>query len=171
METQTLVTLHKAIQRAFVWYDDHLYSFFLSGMEWDRHSEYTKPLMKGEDDFFEYGPFFERPESAATSLRRLHLYKRQRLAYVYDFGDNISVSLHLREIASAKRARYPRIVALRGFSPEQYNYAERRYGSKVNKSLRSGMLPIIRVAGSGKREGDLLLEWSDISEGDQKEAT
>jgi hypothetical protein len=140
-------------------------------MEWDRHSEYTKPLMKGEDDFFEYGPFFERPESAATSLRRLHLYKRQRLAYVYDFGDNISVSLHLREIASAKRARYPRIVALRGFSPEQYNYAERRYGSKVNKSLRSGMLPIIRVAGSGKREGDLLLEWSDISEGDQKEAT
>jgi len=63
LETQTLVTLHKAIQRAFVWYDDHLYSFFLSGRKWDRDSEYTKPLMKGEDD-----PFFKRPIVTDLSL-------------------------------------------------------------------------------------------------------
>jgi hypothetical protein len=164
LETQTLVTLHKAIQRAFLWYDDHLYSFFLSGKEWDEDSEYTKPLEKGEENPFEHDPFFGRTRSADISIRRLHLRKGQRLAYVYDFGDNISINLHLRGIAPAKRVRYPRIVALRGFSPEQYSYAEGRYGSMINASVASKVLPIVRVRGTGKRERNLLLEWSDTGQ-------
>jgi hypothetical protein len=83
IESQTLVTLHKAIQRAFVWYDDHLYSFFLSGRESDRYSEYTKPLEAEESSVFEDGFL---PENADTPLRRLHLRRAQKIAYVYDFG-------------------------------------------------------------------------------------
>ena len=169
MENQTLVTLHKAIQRAFVWYDDHLYSFFLSGREWDADSDYTKLLTKEEEELFKHNPFVKRPKSAAIPLGHLHLRKGQKVAYVYDFGDNISVSLHVRDIAPAKRVRYPRIVALRGFSPEQYNYVEGRYSSKINKRLTSKMLPIVRVEGCGKREDDILLERSDTDERNREE--
>jgi len=169
LENQTLVTLHKAIQRAFVWYDDHLYSFFLSGREWDADSDYTKPLEREEEEIFKHDPFVKKPKSAAIPLRRLQLRKGQRIAYVYDFGDNISISLHLREIAPAMKVRYPRVVALRGFSPEQYNYVEGKYSSKINKRLTTKMLPIVRVEGSGKRERDILLEWSDTDERDREE--
>lgn len=40
-EDQTLLELHYAIQRAFKFDDDHLYSFFMSGKAWDRTTEYT----------------------------------------------------------------------------------------------------------------------------------
>lgn len=40
---QTLEDLHFAIQRAYRWDADHLYSFFMSGRAWDRNTEYTLP--------------------------------------------------------------------------------------------------------------------------------
>lgn len=40
---QTLEELHFAIQEAYDWDADHLYSFFLSGEAWDRTTEYTLP--------------------------------------------------------------------------------------------------------------------------------
>ena len=40
---QTLEDLHYAIQDAFVWDADHMYSFFLSGKAWDRSTEYCLP--------------------------------------------------------------------------------------------------------------------------------
>ncbi|HBY94591.1 MAG: plasmid pRiA4b ORF-3 family protein [Ardenticatenaceae bacterium] len=40
---QTLQDLHFAIQRAYAWDADHLYSFFMSGKAWDSSSEYTLP--------------------------------------------------------------------------------------------------------------------------------
>lgn len=41
--SQTLAELHHAIQNAFDFGHDHLYSFFMSGKAWDRHSEYSLP--------------------------------------------------------------------------------------------------------------------------------
>jgi hypothetical protein len=40
---QTLENLHFAIQRAYGWDADHLYSFFMSGKAWDQNSEYRLP--------------------------------------------------------------------------------------------------------------------------------
>jgi len=40
---QTLENLHFAIQGAYQWDADHLYSFFMSGKAWDERSEYTLP--------------------------------------------------------------------------------------------------------------------------------
>jgi len=40
---QTLEELHIAIQEAYGWDSDHLYSFFLSGRPWDYESEYCLP--------------------------------------------------------------------------------------------------------------------------------
>ena len=40
---QTLEELHFAIQRAYEWDCDHLYSFFMSGKAWDESTEYRLP--------------------------------------------------------------------------------------------------------------------------------
>ena len=40
---QTLEELHFAIQDAYDWDADHLYSFFMSGRAWDSSTEYTLP--------------------------------------------------------------------------------------------------------------------------------
>jgi hypothetical protein len=40
---QTLEELHRAIQHAYDWDGDHLYSFFMSGKAWDGSSEYCLP--------------------------------------------------------------------------------------------------------------------------------
>ena len=42
-EAATLHDLHMAIQNAFAFDNDHLYSFFMSGKAWDRASEYSLP--------------------------------------------------------------------------------------------------------------------------------
>jgi hypothetical protein len=42
--SQTLEPLHRALRRAFNWDDDHLYSFWLSGVHWDGpETEFTAP--------------------------------------------------------------------------------------------------------------------------------
>ena len=40
---QTLEDLHFAIQNAYEWDTDHLYSFFMSGQAWDGSTEYRLP--------------------------------------------------------------------------------------------------------------------------------
>ena len=41
--SQTLDHLHNAIFDAFDFYDEHLYSFFMSGKAWDNEGEYCLP--------------------------------------------------------------------------------------------------------------------------------
>src|SRR2546430_8871822 len=47
----TLFRSHRVLRRAFNWYDDHLYSFWLSGVYWDGpETEFTAPSEFGESD-------------------------------------------------------------------------------------------------------------------------
>ena len=46
---QTLEDLHFAIQDAFEWDADHMYSFFMSGKAWDTATEYAGPDVPPED--------------------------------------------------------------------------------------------------------------------------
>lgn len=76
---QTLEDLHFAIQDAYEWDTDHLYSFFMSGQAWDESSEYCLPegsdlwrvpMEEDEDEEEEEWP--ERtPEEREQSLRAL----------------------------------------------------------------------------------------------------
>ena len=74
---QTLEELHFAIQDAYEWDTDHLYSFFMSGQAWDEGSEYRLPegsdpwrVPIEEDEEEEEWP--ERtPEERERSLRAL----------------------------------------------------------------------------------------------------
>lgn len=118
---QTLVDLHNALQAAFDWDDDHLYSFWLKGRFWARDgSEYTHPFHAAEPN--PLGPFAigPAPGSADVRLSRLKLRKGQRIAYLFDFGDEWRVTLAVRQITADDGLSYPRLVETTGDAPPQY---------------------------------------------------
>jgi Plasmid pRiA4b ORF-3-like protein len=111
---QKLMDVHRVLQEAYEWADDHLYAFWLSGRFWDRQSrEYTVP--------FELEP---HQRSASTRLSRLGLERGQKLAYVFDFGDEWRVVLTIAAIEAADDGRYPRVIERQGDAPPQYPYYE-----------------------------------------------
>ncbi|MBA3327625.1 MAG: plasmid pRiA4b ORF-3 family protein [Solirubrobacterales bacterium] len=118
---QTLLDLHDALQAAFEWDDDHLYSFWLSGEFWESDgSEYTHPFHAALPDplgVFATGP---APKSADVRLDRLRLAKGQRIAYVFDFGDEWRVLLRLSAITADDGRAYPVLRESAGDAPPQY---------------------------------------------------
>lgn len=108
---QTLDDLHVAIQRAFDWDNDHLYAFFLSGKAWDEASEYQSPY--GEDG----------RSAAAYRLEGLPLRPKQKIMYVFDFGDDLRHQVTLEAIVPGgvvARVTYPRITEQEGPNEPQY---------------------------------------------------
>ncbi|MCA1697785.1 MAG: plasmid pRiA4b ORF-3 family protein, partial [Actinobacteria bacterium] len=66
---QTLVDLHHALQDAFDWDDDHLYSFWLKGEFWGRDgSEYTHPFHAARRPS-PLGPFATGPAPRTAETR------------------------------------------------------------------------------------------------------
>ena len=80
-ESSTLDDLHHAIQLFMDvddFYDEHLYSFFMNGKEWDDSTEYTGP------------PEFQQERCSRLTniqLKKLKLGYKQRFLYLYDYGD------------------------------------------------------------------------------------
>jgi hypothetical protein len=106
---QTLDDLHLAIQQAFGWDNDHMYSFFLSGKRWDAATEYADP--RAEDG---------RPADQVI-VAALGLSPRKRFLYLFDYGDELLHDVWLVRTAPAEaRPKYPRIVEVHGESPPQY---------------------------------------------------
>jgi len=111
---QTLVDLHQGLQTAFGWDDDHLYSFWLGGRFWAKDgTEYTHPFA------FESDRTAGR-KSSEQRLDRVRLRRGQRIAYLFDFGDEWRVRLVLRQITADDGGRYPRLLESAGASPPQY---------------------------------------------------
>ena len=112
---QTLADLHDVLHAAFDWDDDHLYSFWLGGKFWARDgAEYVHPFALETDPFAGWDMATGQPtrESADRRLDRLRLTKGQRIAYLFDFGDEWRVRLTLRDIDGRRRRRvspHPRI--------------------------------------------------------------
>jgi hypothetical protein len=106
---QTLEVLHIFLRLGFGWDDDHLYSFWLDGEFWgDPASEYTAPLEP------------EGKKTAEARLEQLGLEPGQKIAYVFDFGDEWRVDLNVAEIEPAGDDPYPQLLASRGEAPPQY---------------------------------------------------
>src|SRR6266568_1395106 len=96
--TQTLEHLHRGLRRAFRWYDDHLYSFWLSGVHWDSpETEFTAPIEDEESE----------ARTADAKLESLDLERGKPIAYLFDYGDQWRAMLELREIVAPEPgARY-----------------------------------------------------------------
>jgi len=117
---QTLVHVHGALQEAFGWDDDHLYSFWLSGRFWAGDgSEYTDPFIAARRN--PVGRQGGVPaKSAAVRLDRLRIAAGQRIAYLFDFGDEWRVELSVREVRPDDGSHYPQLLHAEGEAPPQY---------------------------------------------------
>ena len=110
LERQHLTSLHDAIQEAFGWWDDHLYSFWLDGSFFgDREAELTTPDTPDEG-----------VPTADIPIGELDLGIGQRLGYVFDFGDEWRVRLTVLERGAAEAVDHPRVLEVRGTPPPQY---------------------------------------------------
>ncbi len=106
----TLEDLHLAIQDAFNWDNDHLYAFYLSG--------HTRDNMTRVDGPFE---FMEYPTADEVTLAALELRPKQRLLYLFDFGDRLEHDIEVAEILPLPADDVePRVVASQGEAPPQY---------------------------------------------------
>jgi len=108
---ETLYDLHGAIQEAFDWDDDHLWSFFLSGKAWDDDTEYTSPY--GNDGL----------NAAAYRLEHLPLRKGASFLYIFDYGDEWRHTVKLEAVTPngvAPGVDFPRVSERHGDSVPQY---------------------------------------------------
>lgn len=130
--TQTLQDLHTAIQRAFGWDDDHLYSFYMTGKMYDRR--YGIPCTDMEDPFsmFASGSSGSENEEGEqeedeplyaynTVIGELGLGKGHKFIYFFDYGDSHTFWVEVKDIRpKAERGRYPRVTEKAGKNPPQY---------------------------------------------------
>jgi hypothetical protein len=104
-----LTALHDAIQQAFNWENDHLYSFWLDGEFWgDATSELVIPGAPDTDS-----------RTADIPVDGLPLKLGARIAYVFDYGDEWRVMLSLRERLEGGDL-VPRVAGRQGTAPPQY---------------------------------------------------
>jgi hypothetical protein len=118
LESQTLRDLHRIIQAAFAFDDDHLYSFYLSGQAWDRDTEYAAQPERGA-------------RGVSVPISSLHLRPKQKFLYLFDYGDQHEFDVQLAGLdpTASKEEHYPRIVEAHGEAPAQYG----RYDDEEDK--------------------------------------
>ncbi|MEV4423055.1 hypothetical protein AB0L40_24215 [Patulibacter sp. NPDC049589] len=111
---QDFLTLHRTIQDAFRWADDHLWSFWLNGRYW------------GGGAYEVRSPFGQIDEETGARradevrLGEAGLRVGSTIAYLFDYGDAWRVALKVRAEITADGGGYPRIVARTGTPPPQY---------------------------------------------------
>ena len=107
----TFEDLHLAIQEAFDFDDDHLYSFYLDG--------------KGYSNYSVNSPYSEQPPySNEVRLGSYRLIDRQRILYLFDYGDcwefDIVLDVKTGTDVSGVNLENPEIIKTVGEAPVQY---------------------------------------------------
>lgn len=104
----TLQHLHKAIQNAFDFDEDHLYAFFMDGKPWSQNAYWDK--LDGQ-----------KPSADRAVIGKLGLAKGQRFLYLFDFGDEWRFNVKLEEIQDSKTPpKKATVIEKKGEAPEQY---------------------------------------------------
>lgn len=106
----TLYDLHIAIQTAFNFYDDHLYTFYMDG-KMNNRNYYNS-------DMCDHGPFVHQ-----AVIGQLDLYTGKNILYLFDFGDMWQFNVNLLAIVENEpELEEPRIMESKGEAPSQYVY-------------------------------------------------
>lgn len=93
---QTLEDLHFAIQDAYEWDTDHLYSFFMSGKAWDTGTEYCLP--EGCDPWGV--PIYDEEEEEKEWPEPTPAEHEQRLRALFGGGEGLTVEEMEAELAA-----------------------------------------------------------------------
>ncbi len=108
-EDQTLDDLHLAIQNAFEWKNDHLYSFFMSGRALDLATEIGSPWSDA------------RQHAHQVEVGKLDLEPQRKFLYYFDYAERHEFDVQVVAVnPSAPKKNYPQVVARQGQSPRQY---------------------------------------------------
>lgn len=108
-EDQTLEDLHLTIQKTYQWFDDHLYSFYMSGRSFDPDTEIGSPWSESA------------LHTQQATIGQLDLVEGQTFLYLFDYGDNHEFDVTVRAInPAARKGTYPKIVESHGKAPPQY---------------------------------------------------
>ncbi|MBD3229695.1 MAG: hypothetical protein GF329_16055, partial [Candidatus Lokiarchaeota archaeon] len=89
LESNTLQDLHYVIQgimKEVDFFGGHLYSFFMSGKEWDSSTEYSGP----PENQHHYSS-----QNTDVALKDVNLGYKQKFLYLYDYGDCIKYNVML----------------------------------------------------------------------------
>ena len=104
----SLDDLHLAIQDAFDFDNDHLYSFFMDGKRYSR-DRYESPNC-------EDGPYADE-----AIIGEISLYTGQKILYLFDYGDSWEFEVQLLKINEGEEpVKAPQIIDSKGEAPEQY---------------------------------------------------
>lgn len=110
---QTLAHLNLVLRAAFGWWmDDHLYAFWPDGEFWSHGEAYLHP--------YEIEEAGKEGRSAELPIDTVGLEEGQKIAYVFDFGDEWRVLLTVKAIEPDDGHGYPRILGGTGDPPPQY---------------------------------------------------
>ena len=109
--THTLEDLHRAIQLAFSFDDDHLYAFYLDGKKYSRNWDQVYNCPRSGDG----------NSTADAIIGQLGLQRGQIILYLFDFGDEWEFSVKLEEVLQkGTKLPHPKIIEFKGEAPEQY---------------------------------------------------
>ena len=107
-DNHTFDGFHLAIQKAFSFDNDHLYSFFMDGKKWSRRRINSTDVQ-------------EPPYANELCIGKAGLRVKQTFLYLFDFGDQWAFHITLLSITENNTVPlHPQIVKSVGESPEQY---------------------------------------------------
>jgi len=122
-ENCTFDDLHEAIFQAFDRFDDHLYSFFITGKDTkNTRNIYDSPeITHPQNSEYTMG-FGKRKKSAAKArIGDAGLNKKDVFHYLFDFGDDWWHRILVQDIGETKsKKKHMKIIKSVGESPPQY---------------------------------------------------
>ncbi len=127
---QTLKIFHDIIFNAFDRDEEHLYSFFITKKAIkSKQKRYSSPEYRGFIDDFSSEFGFDGLNATTTEIASLGLREKDKLYYLFDYGDSWWHEITLLSIHETKNKKgYPGIVKKSGKSPEQYpDYDDEAY--------------------------------------------
>ena len=131
LENQSLADLHESIFEAFDRYDEHLYSFFLTGKGIKNTAHiYDYPEITHPMNLEDLSVFAHKKKYNAEKMKigDLDLDEKAKFYYLFDFGDEWWHELSVLKIGDASGSKgYPKITIKFGDSPEQYPDYENDY--------------------------------------------
>lgn len=115
----SLYDLHRMIQRAVEFDDDHLFEFYIGSGMLKRTYTLSEAMNTGKELSVE-----------GTSLRALELCKGQKFTYLFDFGDMWWFDIKVLEIREGTVVA-PQVIKAVNEAPQQYpDYEEMDYGEE-----------------------------------------
>lgn len=104
-----LLDLQDLIQKAFDFDDDHLYAFYMDG------KKYSNDFYNSPKDI--HGPYVNE-----VKIGGLDLYEGQSFLYLFDFGDEWELTIHLLKFTPGEKVGVPQIKEKFGEAPDQYSW-------------------------------------------------